>query len=127
MEPLIIEGQGVAHRFSVEIADEARERAQGLMYRRSMAEDAGMLFLFEQPSEVAFWMKDTYIPLDMIFIGEDGRILAVAENVQPLQVETVSPGVPVIAVLELNGGTAARLGIRRGDKILHRAFGTLAE
>jgi uncharacterized membrane protein (UPF0127 family) len=92
------------------------------MYRRRMARDAGMLFLYKRSAPVQMWMKNTLIPLDMIFIAADGRIVTITERAVPRSLETISSGVPVIAVLELNGGTVSRLKIAVGDRIFHPAF-----
>ena len=108
--------------FEVELALTTAERAQGLMFRREMPEMAGMLFVYDKEWEISMWMKNTVIPLDMLFIKGDGRIVAIAERTIPFSLETISSGQPVAGVLELNGGTAARLGIRRGDRVLHSAF-----
>lgn len=108
--------------FEIEVALNAEQRAQGLMFRREMPEMAGMLFVYDKEWEISMWMKNTVIPLDMLFIKADGRIVAIAERTVPFSLETVSSGQPVTGVLELNGGTAARLGIRRGDRVRHSAF-----
>jgi len=108
--------------FEVELALTTLQRAQGLMFRREMPEMAGMLFVYDKEWEVSMWMKNTVIPLDMLFIKADGRIAAIAERTVPFSLETVSSGQPVTGVLELNGGTTARLGIRRGDRVLYSAF-----
>ncbi|MCH8038502.1 MAG: DUF192 domain-containing protein [Proteobacteria bacterium] len=113
---------GSRHRFEVELALDGERRAQGLMYRRSLADDAGMLFLYDRERPVAMWMRNTFIPLDMLFIAGDGRIVRIAERTVPQSLETISSGRPVIGVLEVNGGTAARLGIQPGDRVLYRAF-----
>jgi len=115
---------GDQRRFTVELAVNSAQHAQGLMFRRDLAADAGMLFLFGRTREVSMWMKNTLIPLDMLFIAEDGRIVAVAERAVPGSLETISPGQPVAGVLEINGGMAARLGIAAGDRVRHAAFGT---
>jgi uncharacterized membrane protein (UPF0127 family) len=113
---------GAKHRFDVELATSPQQISQGLMFRRQMAADAGMLFLFERPDPAVFWMKNTFIPLDMIFIGTDGRILNIAERTIP-QTETPVPASgPTRAVLEVNGGTAARLGLKPGDRVRHSAL-----
>ena len=112
------------HAFTVEIAKTPRQQAQGLMFRRRLAADAGMLFLYAQPQIIRMWMKNTFIPLDMIFIGADGRIVSVVERTIPQSLETVSSAKPANAVLEVNGGTVSRLGIRPGDRVRHPAFGT---
>lgn len=99
------------HRFTVEVARTPAEQAQGLMNRTSLPADGGMLFPFERPKFASFWMKNTFIPLDMIFIRADGSIDRIAENTIPESLEPVVSGGEVAAVLELAGGTAARLGI----------------
>jgi len=108
--------------FRVELARTSAEREQGLMYRTQMASDAGMLFLFEQPSELVFWMKNTLIPLDMIFIGHDRRIVGIVENAQP---ETLTArrvdGVSQY-VLEVNGGLSAKLEIQAGAMVTFRGI-----
>jgi uncharacterized membrane protein (UPF0127 family) len=115
---------GQRHRFTVELALDGAQQAQGLMFRRDLAPDAGMLFLYGRPREVSMWMKNTLIPLDMLFIADDGRIVEIAERTVPGSLQTIPSGRPVAAVLELNGGTAARLGITPGDRVRHAAFGT---
>ncbi len=113
---------GARHRFEVELALSREQQAQGLMYRRSLAENAGMLFVYGKEWPVSMWMKNTLIPLDMLFIRRDGRIVRIAERTVPRSLETISSGQLVAAVLEVNGGTAARLGIQPGDRVLHPAF-----
>lgn len=119
--PLIIrstEGQPQReHRFTVEVAASLEEQNEGLMFRRSLAPDRGMIFPYDPPQSVAFWMKNTLIPLDMIFIRKDGTIARIVANTVPLSLETVPAGEPVAAVLELAGGRAAELGIREGDRV----------
>jgi uncharacterized membrane protein (UPF0127 family) len=110
------------HLFSVEFVDNDKDRAQGLMYRKSLPEGQGMLFDFGREQDVAMWMKNTYIPLDMIFIRGDGRILRIAENTTPLSERIISSGGPVRAVLEVIGGTAQKLGIAPGDRVAHPMF-----
>jgi hypothetical protein len=123
-ETLSIETSGgERHRFEVELALTNAQHAQGLMYRRSLAEDAGMLFLYRGAGTVSMWMKNTTIPLDMMFIAPDGRIVDIAERTVPYSLETVSSRYAASAVLEVNGGTVARLGIQPGDRVRHRAFG----
>ncbi len=123
-ETLSIETSGGArHRFEVELALTNAQHAQGLMYRRSLAEDAGMLFLYRGAGTVSMWMKNTTIPLDMMFIAPDGRIVDIAERTVPYSLETVSSRYAASAVLEVNGGTVERLGIQPGDLVRHRAFG----
>lgn len=123
-EPLSIVTQaGNRFDFTVEMALTPQQQAQGLMFRESMALDAGMLFVFPRVRTAAFWMENTLIPLDMLFIRADGTIARIAANTTPLSRESVPSGEPVRAVLELNGGLSALLGIQAGDRVLHAAFG----
>lgn len=108
--------------FVVEIAETPSAWQQGLQLRQSLAADAGMLFNFHQPRVASMWMKDTLIPLDMIFIDQRGAVVNVAENTVPLSSATLSSNGPVLAVLEVNAGTAARLGMRPGDRVRHPMF-----
>lgn len=118
---------GGTFRFDVELAETPQQQAQGLMFRRSMAPDAGMLFPYRTAQDTAFWMKNTLIPLDMLFIGPDGRIVNIHERAVPQSTASIPSAGPVIGVLELNGGMAARLGIRPGDRVVHPALGTAAK
>ncbi len=108
---------GQTHRFTVEVARTKEEQARGLMERQSLAPDRGMLFPYQTPQPVAFWMKNTLIPLDMIFIAPGGRILRIEANTVPLSLEPVGSGEAVEAVLELAGGRSAELGIAAGDRV----------
>ena len=120
--PLEIVVGGKAHRFEVEVARTEREHAIGLMHRNAMAADHGMLFVFNPPKNINFWMRNTFIPLDMVFTDTKGVITYIAENVQP-HVETgVGPGRASATVLELVAGTVARLGVKPGDSLRHEAF-----
>jgi uncharacterized protein len=110
------------HDFQVEIAKDDATRERGLMYRRFMAADRGMLFEFDRDEPTAFWMKNTYIPLDMVFIARDGRVTNIVANAEPLSERVIPSGGPCVAVLELNGGAAAAIGLRVGDKVSHRFF-----
>lgn len=110
--------------FDVELALDFRQQAQGLMFRRSLPKHGGMLFVYEPERMVAMWMKNTLIPLDMLFIGPDGHIVRVVERAVPQSLETITAPRPVAGVLEINGGAAARLGIQPGDRVLYPAFGT---
>ena len=117
-----IASKGGVHVFTVELADTAAAREKGLLYRKSLPPGQGMLFDFHSDQPVRFWMKNTYIPLDMIFIRSDGRILNIAENTTPMsEVEVPSAG-PVRAVLEVSGGTARKLGIAPGDQVANPIF-----
>ncbi|MEX1108431.1 MAG: DUF192 domain-containing protein [Dongiaceae bacterium] len=104
--------------FVVEIARTSAERSVGLMHRDRLDPDQGMLFLYEAERIVTMWMRDTRIPLDMLFIGADGKIVAIRERAVPFSEEVINSQKPVIAVLELNGGTVSRLGIKPGDVVL---------
>lgn len=121
-ETLVVATQGGPREFQVEIADDGQERSKGLMFRREMADDAGMLFDFKSEQPVGFWMENTYIPLDMIFIKADGTVAAIAERTTPLSRRTVPSGTPVRFVLEINGGLSDELGISPGDKVSGPAF-----
>ena len=108
--------------FLVELANTPGERERGLMFRKRLAEDHGMLFDFEHDEDVHMWMKNTLIPLDMIFIKADGRIRRIEENTEPGSLRPISSGGPVRAVLELNAGTSKKYGIVPGDRVIHRIF-----
>ena len=116
--PLTIKQQnGRLSRFTVEVARTPEEQARGLMHRQSLAPDRGMIFPYDPPQPVGFWMKNTLIPLDMIFICQDGTIASIAEHTVPLSLEMVPSVEPVVAVLEIAGGRSAELGIKAGDKV----------
>ena len=115
--PLTIHSQNGDHRFSVEIAATPEQQERGLMFRRALPPDEGMVFPYDPPQPVGFWMKNTLIPLDMLFIGADQRVGRIAADVPPLSLDTVPSGIPVTAVLELRGGRAAELGISVGDRV----------
>ena len=115
--PLTIHSGGQAHKFVVEVARTPQEQAQGLMHRQSLAPDRGMIFPYDPPRATAFWMKNTLIPLDMVFIGADRRIVRIAENTVPLSLDPVPSIEPVSAVLELAGGRSAELGLKTGDRV----------
>jgi uncharacterized membrane protein (UPF0127 family) len=115
--PLTIQSRSGTHKFKVEIARTREEQAQGLMFRQSLAPDSGMLFPYAPPQNASFWMKNTLIPLDMVFIRPDGTVALVAANTVPLSLDPVSSLEPVAAVLEIAGGRAAELGIQAGDKV----------
>ncbi|MFO1148816.1 MAG: DUF192 domain-containing protein [Alsobacter sp.] len=121
-EPLTIVGAKGPVTFEVEVMRNDEERAKGLMFRRYMPENRGMLFDFKVPQPVFMWMKNTYIPLDMVFIRKDGTIARIAEETEPLSTRTIASGEDVVAVLELNGGAAQRAGIKAGDKVQHALF-----
>lgn len=109
-------------RFQVEIAATKAEQERGLMFRKSLAPDRGMLFTYKQPTRVAYWMRNTLIPLDIIYIAPSGKILSIARNARPLDETPLASGGAILGVLELAGGRAAQLGILPGDRVLHRIF-----
>ena len=124
-EPACVElGGGEVFRYEVEVADTPQERARGLMFRRSLDPRAGMLFDFGRDEIARMWMKNTFIPLDMVFADRDGTVRGIARDARPRSVDTISSRIPVRAVLELNGGEAERIGLAPGDRIRHPVFGT---
>lgn len=123
-ETLSIKSGEKTHTFSVELALNSRQHAQGLMFRRHMAADAGMLFVYRREEPTAMWMKNTYIPLDMLFIARNGSVKRIAERTVPMSETVIPSGGPVVAVLELNAGTASRLGLKPGDRVISNALGT---
>jgi uncharacterized protein len=122
LQTLEIASKSGVHTFAVELVENDADRAKGLMYRKELPEGRGMLFDFHREQEVSFWMQNTYIPLDMLFIRADGRILRIAENTEPLSTRMVPSGGPVRAVLEVIGGTARKLGLAPGDRVAHPIF-----
>ncbi|MFM8747927.1 MAG: DUF192 domain-containing protein [Aestuariivirga sp.] len=122
IEPVTIATEDDAWMFTTEIADTEELRQRGLMFRQHLAEDRGMLFDFGEPRPVAMWMKNTLIPLDMLFIRKDGTIAYIAENTTPGSLDAIGVTEPVLAVLELAGGVTRKHGIRAGDTVYHRLF-----
>jgi len=110
------------HTFKVWIADNNSRRERGLMFVRQLDADAGMLFIYDSPQSISMWMKNTKIPLDMLFVAANGRVMRVVENTQPESLKTIDSGSDVIGVVELNAGTAAKLHIRAGARVIHPAF-----
>jgi uncharacterized membrane protein (UPF0127 family) len=110
------------HKFKVWVADDAARRARGLMFVEHLDEDSGMLFIYPQVQPISMWMKNTHIPLDMLFVGADGRVEHVVENTTPMSLESIESKAAVRGVIELNGGVAARLKIRPGARVIHPAF-----
>jgi uncharacterized membrane protein (UPF0127 family) len=123
LEKLEIITSGGTHEFTVEVMRSDRQRERGLMFRRFLPQDRGMLFVFESERPLVMWMKNTYLPLDMIFIGRSGMVVGIAENAEPLSERIIPSGAPAYAVLEVNAGTAARIGLRIGDTTRHPIFG----
>lgn len=122
-EAVDLRGPAGASRFKVEIADTYESRARGLMHRETMPRDSGMLFLFDPPRPVAFWMRNTILPLDLVFIGPEGKVIRVTRDAVPFSEALMPSGGVVRAVLEVNAGEAARFGITEGDEVRHPAFG----
>lgn len=112
--PLTVEAGGTTHRFQVEVAESAEAQARGLMFRTEMGADEGMIFPYRAPQQLSFWMRNTVLPLDLIFIGADSRVINVIANAQPYSERQLMSDGPAKAVLELNGGRAAQLGIGPG-------------
>ena len=122
LQTLEIASKNGVHPFQVELAATEEQRARGLMFRKELPDGRGMLFDFQRDQEISMWMKNTLIPLDMIFITRDGRIHRIAENTEPHSLRPISSGGPVLAVLEVSGGTARKLGLAPGDRVAHPMF-----
>ena len=116
---LVLETESGDHSFNIEVANTNQERALGLMFRRSLPADGGMLFLYDRPQPAAMWMKNTLIPLDMVFISPDGTVHRIEQNAEPHSTALIPSEGPVVGVLELNGGEAAKIRLKRGDKVLY--------
>jgi uncharacterized protein len=123
LEPLSIVTASGTHDFSVEVMRTDPERERGLMFRRYMPRNRGMLFNFDVEQPVMMWMKNTYLPLDMIFMSKTGRVVAIAADTEPLSEAIIPSGLPAYAVLEVNAGTAARIGLKIGDVVHNEIFG----
>ena len=114
------------YSFNVEVVDTPETRAEGLMFRQELADDAGMLFDFEQEREVSFWMRNTFIPLDMIFVGSDGVVKTIHVNARPQDPTSIPSQVPVQFVLEIPGGRSEEIGLKPGDTVEHARVGAPA-
>ncbi len=123
-ELLILHTENGKHKIEVEIADTPESKTRGLMFRSSLGTHQGMLFIYQKDEEILMWMKNTYIPLDMVFIKRDGQVHRIEHNTEPLSEEIISSGGAVSAVLELKAGGAKKFGLKAGDKILHPLFNT---
>lgn len=121
-EPLSIVTASGPHKFAVEVMHTDAQRERGLMFRRFLPQDRGMLFDFKTVRPVMMWMKNTYIPLDMIFIARSGRVTGIAANAEPLSERIIPSGAPVFAVLEVNAGTAAKIKLKIGDRVRNSLF-----
>ena len=120
---LTILTSGGPQKFAIELALSDAQMEQGLMFRRNLAPNAGMLFDFKSPTNISMWMKNTLIPLDMLFLDARGRIIDIHERAVPLSPDVIAAKAPARYVIELNGGTAARLGIKPGDQVTSPYFG----
>jgi uncharacterized membrane protein (UPF0127 family) len=114
------------YSFNVEVVDTPETRAEGLMFRQELADDAGMLFDFQEEREVSFWMRNTFIPLDMIFVGSDGVVKTVHVNARPQDPTSIPSQVPVQFVLEIPGGRSEEIGLKPGDTMEHARVGAPA-
>jgi uncharacterized protein len=110
------------HNFNIWLAADDQHRELGLMYVRKLDENAGMLFVYPEPFRIGMWMKDTFIPLDMLFVNSKGKVVQVVERTTPQSLNTIASDTAVLGVIELNAGTAARLHIRVGSQVMHQAF-----
>jgi uncharacterized membrane protein (UPF0127 family) len=119
---LLVETASSQYRFEVEIADNEDERAEGLMYRQAMADNAGMLFLYPSARPVEFWMKNTVLSLDIVFVRADGTIARIAANTTPMSEDLIPSGEPVLAVLEVKAGIMRELGINPGDRLRNAKY-----
>lgn len=120
---LWIESGAGKRRFDIELAETPAQQARGLMFRADLAPDAGMLFVYGAERHISMWMKNTLIPLDMVFLSSAGEVLRIERWTTPLSERPIRSGAPSAAVLELRGGTADRLGLRPGDRAIHEVFG----
>ena len=118
----IADGKKVKHTFEVWLADSPQRQAQGLMFVRALPDLRGMLFVHESPKPISMWMKNTYIPLDMVFIDGHGRIQQIVEHATPHSLDIIRSNEPALAVLEIAGGEAKRLGLRAGQRVTHPAL-----
>lgn len=114
---LTIGASGKQHRYTVEVAQTVEQQATGMMYRRSMPQDHGMWFPFRTAKIQSFWMENTYLPLDLVFVGPDSRVVNIAADATPMSRAPITSAGPAIGVLELNGGEAARIGLKPGDAV----------
>lgn len=126
LEFLTVDTASGPHRFKVEVMRTEPERERGLMYRKSMPRDHGMLFEYPNEQPVTFWMHNTYLPLDLIFIGKDGRVVNVAPDAKPMDDSLIPSAGPALGVLELDAGTAKTIDLKAGDLVRHKMFGDAA-
>lgn len=122
VETLVAKTGAGEFSFTVEIADEEPERSRGLMFRETMLQTHGMLFVFDELQPVSMWMKNTILPLDMVFVRPDGTVARIEYDTSPQSLKIISSGEPVSHVLELNAGMSRLIGLRPGDRLLHPLF-----
>lgn len=120
---MILHTAGGDHTYQVEIAETLQEKARGLMFRRSLPQDQGMIFVYDTPRVMTMWMRNTYIPLDMVFIAENGTVLNIVAETEPFSTDIISSSGKALAVLEINGGAAARIGLKPGDRVAFPGLG----
>jgi len=116
---LVLKTDSGPHSFTIELATTPAERALGLMYRRTLPVDAGMLFLYDKPQPLTMWMRNTFIPLDMVFIGADGKVHRIESRTEPFSTQIISSEGNVRGVLELNAGAAVSIGLKAGDEVVY--------
>jgi len=121
---VVFETDSGPHSYVVELATTNSERALGLMFRRTLPETNGMLFLYDPPQPIAMWMKNTYISLDMVFISADGTVHRIQANTEPFSTDVIPSGGDVVGVLELNAGEADKIGLKPGDRVIYPRLGT---
>ncbi len=121
---LVLKTETGDHSFDIEVMTTDQERARGLMYRRSLSKNGGMLFLYDRPQPAVMWMKNTLIPLDMVFIAPDGTVHRIERNTEPFSTGLISSEGAIVGVLELNAGEAQRIGLKRGDRVVYPGLGS---
>ena len=121
-DTLVLATSGGEHPITVEVAESPADKAKGLMFRRTLGEQEGMLFLYTEPQDVAMWMRNTYLPLDMVFIDKAGIVTQIAERTVPFSEERIESGGAILGVLEINGGLSERLGLKPGDRVIVEGF-----
>ena len=118
-DTLVLKTESGDHSFTVEVARTPQQKALGLMFRRSLPENAGMIFLYDRPQPVVMWMKNTHISLDVVFISAGGRVHRIETHTEPFSTAEISSDGDVVAVLELNAGQAGKIGLKRGDQVVY--------
>lgn len=126
VEALSVDTASGQHRFKVEVMRTEQDREKGLMFRKSMARDHGMLFEYQKEQPVTFWMHNTYLPLDLIFIAKDGQVLNIAHDAKPMDDSLIPSAGAALGVLEVDAGTAKAIDLAPGDRVHHKMFGDMA-